>query len=66
MATPGLKGLVKSAGEAALLECLAAQIPLGRVENSEETAAVALFPASEDSSLMTGRKVYPNGGTAQV
>lgn len=64
--TPGLKGLVTPAEEAALLEGLAAQIPMGRVANSEEIAAVALFLASEDSSFMTGSEVFADGGAAQV
>lgn len=64
--TPGLKGLVTPAEEAALLEGLAAQIPLGRVASPEETAAVALFLASEDSSFMTGSEVFADGGAAQV
>lgn len=64
--TPGLKGLVTPAEEAALLEALAAQTPLGRVANPEETAAVALFLASEDSSFMTGGEVFADGGVAQV
>ncbi|MFF2324198.1 SDR family NAD(P)-dependent oxidoreductase [Agrobacterium sp. NPDC058088] len=64
--TPGLKGLVTPAEEAALLEGLVAQIPLGRVANPEETAAVALFLASQDSSFMTGSEVFADGGAAQV
>ncbi|NTE89006.1 SDR family NAD(P)-dependent oxidoreductase [Agrobacterium rubi] len=64
--TPGLKGLVTPAEEAALLEGLAAQIPLDRVANPDEIAAVALFLASEDSSFMTGSEVFADGGAAQV
>ncbi|UHS58835.1 SDR family oxidoreductase (plasmid) [Agrobacterium vaccinii] len=64
--TPGLKGLVIPAEEAALLEGLAAQIPLERVANPDEIAAVALFLASEDSSFMTGSEVFADGGAAQV
>ncbi|SFB56299.1 NAD(P)-dependent dehydrogenase, short-chain alcohol dehydrogenase family [Rhizobium sp. NFR07] len=64
--TPGLKGLVTPAEEAALLESLAAQTPLGRIASPEETAAVALFLASEDSSFMTGSEVFADGGAAQV
>lgn len=64
--TPGLMGLVTPAEEAALLEGLAAQTPLGRIANPEETAAVALFLASQDSSFMTGSEVFADGGAAQV
>jgi NAD(P)-dependent dehydrogenase (short-subunit alcohol dehydrogenase family) len=32
----------------------------------EETAAVALFLASDDSSFMTGSEVFIDGGMAQV
>ena len=64
--TPGLKGLVTPAEEAALLEGLAAQNPLDRVANPDEIAAVALFLASEDSSFMTGSEVFADGGAAQV
>ena len=64
--TPGLKGLVKPEEEDALLTGLAAQIPLGRVGLPSETAAVALFLASDDSSFMTGSEVFVDGGAAQV
>ncbi|MEJ5020893.1 glucose 1-dehydrogenase [Ochrobactrum vermis] len=64
--TPGLKGLVKPGEEDAFLEGFAAQIPLGRIGRPEETAAVALFLASDESSFMTGSEVFVDGGTAQV
>ncbi|NLS15938.1 glucose 1-dehydrogenase [Rhizobium sp. P40RR-XXII] len=64
--TPGLKGLVKAGEEDALLESFASQIPLGRVGHPEETAAVALFLASDESSFMTGSEVFVDGGDAQV
>jgi NAD(P)-dependent dehydrogenase (short-subunit alcohol dehydrogenase family) len=32
----------------------------------EETAAVALFFASDDSSFMTGSEVFVDGGMSQV
>jgi NAD(P)-dependent dehydrogenase (short-subunit alcohol dehydrogenase family) len=37
-----------------------------RVGNPEETAALALFLASDDSSFMTGSEVLFDGGLAQV
>ncbi|NKM28259.1 SDR family NAD(P)-dependent oxidoreductase [Rhizobium laguerreae] len=64
--TPGLKGLANAGEEAALLQSLAEQIPLGRIGNPEETAAVAIFLASDDSSFMTGSEVFADGGSAQV
>jgi NAD(P)-dependent dehydrogenase (short-subunit alcohol dehydrogenase family) len=64
--TPGLKGLANAGEEAALLQSLAEQIPLGRIGNPEETAAVGVFLASDDSSFMTGSEVFADGGSAQV
>ncbi|NKN03061.1 SDR family NAD(P)-dependent oxidoreductase [Rhizobium leguminosarum] len=64
--TPGLKGLANAGEEAAFLQSLAEQIPLGRIGNPEETAAVAVFLASDDSSFMTGSEVFADGGSAQV
>jgi NAD(P)-dependent dehydrogenase (short-subunit alcohol dehydrogenase family) len=45
---------------------LTAQTPLGRIGRPEETAAVALFLASDDSSYMTGGEVFVDGGMAQI
>ena len=65
--TPGLQGLAGSPEEeTALVAALTAQTPLGRIGQPEETAAVALFLASEDSSFMTGSEVFVDGGMAQV
>ncbi|MEG3177773.1 SDR family oxidoreductase [Sphingomonas sp. RB3P16] len=65
--TPGLQGLAGSPEEEkALVAALTAQTPLGRIGQPEETAAVALFLASEDSSFMTGAEVFVDGGMAQV
>lgn len=64
--TPGLKSLANAGEEAALLESLAERIPLGRIGSPEETAAVAVFLASDDSSFMTGSEVFADGGSAQV
>lgn len=49
-----------------MLAGLAAHTPLGRIGRTEETAAVALFLASDDSSFMTGSEVFVDGGAAQV
>ncbi len=39
---------------------------LGRMGDPAETAAVAAFLASSDSSFMTGGEVFVDGGLAQV
>jgi NAD(P)-dependent dehydrogenase (short-subunit alcohol dehydrogenase family) len=65
--TPGLlNGLAKTGMQEQILAGLAGQAPLGRVGDSDETAAVALFLASDDSSFMTGSEVFVDGGLAQV
>lgn len=40
--------------------------PLGRLGDPSETAAVATFLASDDSSYMTGGEVFVDGGYAQI
>lgn len=42
------------------------QTALGRLADPSETAAVALFLASDDSSFMTGSEVFVDGGQAQI
>ncbi|WP_288875795.1 SDR family oxidoreductase [uncultured Kosakonia sp.] len=65
--TPGLLDLFGASGQSeALLAGLAAQTPLGRIGRPEETAAMALFLASDESSFMTGSEVFVDGGMAQV
>jgi NAD(P)-dependent dehydrogenase (short-subunit alcohol dehydrogenase family) len=66
-ATPGLlNGLARSGQQDAMIAALVAQTPIGRMGLPEETAAVALFLASDDSSFMTGSEVFADGGMAQV
>jgi NAD(P)-dependent dehydrogenase (short-subunit alcohol dehydrogenase family) len=66
-ATPGLlDGLARSGQGEAMIAGLVAQTPIGRMGLPEETAAVALFLASDDSSFMTGSEVFVDGGMAQV
>ena len=43
-----------------------AQIPMGRIVESEEIATAALFLASSDSSFVTGIELFVDGGTAQI
>jgi NAD(P)-dependent dehydrogenase (short-subunit alcohol dehydrogenase family) len=66
-ATPGLlDSLARTGQKDALISGLIAQTPIGRMGLPEETAAVALFLASDDSSFMTGSEVFVDGGMAQV
>jgi NAD(P)-dependent dehydrogenase (short-subunit alcohol dehydrogenase family) len=65
--TPGLlNGLARTGMQAALLAGLASQAPLERIGDPDETAAVALFLASDESSFMTGSEIFVDGGLAQV
>jgi NAD(P)-dependent dehydrogenase (short-subunit alcohol dehydrogenase family) len=66
-ATPGLlNGLAKTGMQEALVAGLLSQIPLDRMGDPDEVAAVAVFLASDDSSFMTGGEVFVDGGMAQV
>jgi NAD(P)-dependent dehydrogenase (short-subunit alcohol dehydrogenase family) len=47
-------------------EALGASTPIGRLGDPSETAAVAAFLASADSSFMTGSEVFVDGGLAQI
>jgi NAD(P)-dependent dehydrogenase (short-subunit alcohol dehydrogenase family) len=65
--TPILNGLVASAEELSALKTnLAANVPLGRMGQSEEIGKAALFLASDDSSYITGIELFVDGGLAQV
>ena len=65
--TPGLLNIaVKTGQQDAVMAGLTAQTPMGRIGRPEETAAVALFLASDDSSYMTGGEVFVDGGMAQI
>jgi len=64
--TPGLEGLATDETRDALVDALKAQTALNRLADPAETAAVALFLASDDSSFMTGSEVFVDGGLAQV
>ena len=46
----------------ALQERILPRTPLGRFGRPEEAASVALFLATDDSSYMTGRTLYADGG----
>jgi NAD(P)-dependent dehydrogenase (short-subunit alcohol dehydrogenase family) len=65
--TPGLlNGLARTGMQEALLAGLVSQAPLERIGDPDETAAVALFLASDESSFMTGSEVFVDGGLAQI
>jgi NAD(P)-dependent dehydrogenase (short-subunit alcohol dehydrogenase family) len=67
ISTPGLHGIAETPEQQqALLAGLIAQTPMARIGEPEETAAVAVFLASDDSSFMTGSEVFVDGGLAQV
>lgn len=63
--TPGDR-TVDAGKRDAIFAAFSEQIPLGRIGDAAETAAVAVFLASEDSSYMTGSEVFVDGGHAQV
>ncbi|AJY45792.1 SDR family NAD(P)-dependent oxidoreductase [Martelella endophytica] len=65
--TPALSEVARSTGNKdAMYDGLISMTPLGRIADASETAAAALFLASEDSSFMTGSEVFVDGGAAQV
>jgi NAD(P)-dependent dehydrogenase (short-subunit alcohol dehydrogenase family) len=57
---------VKGISREAAFQEVSSNIPLGRVAEPEEIAAVCLFLASEDASFMTGATVIVDGGTTAV
>lgn len=66
-ATPGLQGLSPSeAANQAFVATMEAQIPLGRMGKPAETAAAALFLASDESSFVNGSELFVDGGQAQI
>jgi len=66
--TPGLVGLAgpDADRQEALLDQMAAHVPLGRVGEPGEIARAALFLASDDSAFVTGAELFVDGGEAQV
>jgi NAD(P)-dependent dehydrogenase (short-subunit alcohol dehydrogenase family) len=45
---------------------MAEAVPLGRVADPDEIAAVALFLASDAASYVNGTELFADGGFAQV
>ncbi len=65
--TPGWHGLAQSDQDLpAMLHHVATTTPLGRLGAPDETAAAALFLASDDSSFVTGSELFVDGGSAQI
>ena len=64
--TPGLMQAASTGMQDVLVAGMIDQTPVGRLGDPSETAAVALFLASDDSSFMTGGEVFVDGGLAQV
>lgn len=65
--TPGLMdGLASTGMQDVLVAGLSDQTAVGRLGDPAETAAVALFLASDDSSFMTGSEIFVDGGLAQI
>ncbi|MBS8261536.1 SDR family NAD(P)-dependent oxidoreductase [Roseibium polysiphoniae] len=56
----------QTGAQEAILSDFADKTPLGRIGDPSETAAVAAFLASDDSSFMTGSEVFVDGGYAQI
>lgn len=65
--TQGVKDALGQSGQAdAIIAELIENTPMARLGDPAETAAVAAFLASDDSSFMTGSEVFVDGGHAQV
>ena len=65
--TPGWHGLAPSAEvNKEMVRFVEAATPLGRLGDPHETAAAALFLASDDSSFVDGVELFVDGGSAQI
>ena len=65
--TPGLHGLSPTEdAKQAFVAAMEAQVPLGRMGRPDETAAAALFLASNESSFVNGSELFADGGQAQI
>ena len=65
--TPGLHGLTQTEDQnRAFVSAMEAAAPLGRMGDPDETAAAALFLASDERSFVTGSELFVDGGSAQI
>jgi NAD(P)-dependent dehydrogenase (short-subunit alcohol dehydrogenase family) len=66
--TPGLLAGAATLGDQApaLLQSIAASVPLGRLATSDEIANAVLFLASHQSSFVTGIELFADGGQNQI
>ena len=65
--TPGWHGLAPSNdAHDAMMKFVETTNPLGRMGDPNETAAAALFLASDDSSYISGIELFVDGGSAQI
>lgn len=65
--TPGLSGLAADPEQAdALLDGLAAGVPMRRLGTPDEIAEAVLYLSSPRSSYVTGAELYVDGGASQV
>lgn len=64
--TPGLGDLVPDEHRQGLFDALAAQVPLGRLGEPEETGKVVAFLGSDAASFINGAELFVDGGMAQI